>query len=107
MISTLNLNNQDKIPKEQKYPKTVFGLKKKASKTIENEQKNSEDQKKKLTEKLKRGRMRNRKLMLEKQTEIEESKMNMKKRIKVFEDVFASKRNKIFNNAYMQYNTNE
>ncbi len=51
--------------------------------------------------------MRNRKLMLEKQTEIEESKMNMKKRIKVFEDVFASKRNKIFNNAYMQYNTNE
>ena len=107
MISTLNLNNQDKIPKEQKYPKTVFGLKKKSSKTIENEQKNSEDQKKRLTEKLKRGRMRNRKLMLEKQTEIEESKMNMKKRIKVFEDVFDSKRNKIFKNAYMQYNTNE
>ena len=99
----MNLNNtQEKVQKEQKYLKTVSGFEKRNSKKIENEQKNKEDRHLKVAERLKRGRMRGKRLMQEKEDEKTEAKINMKRRIKAFEEAFAAKGNKTFNKIYLE-----
>ena len=93
------MNEQNKFKKEEKYLKTSFDIQKNSSKTIENEQKNIEDRNKRLAEKLKKGRMRGKKMLLEKEVEKIEERNNMKKRIKIFEEKYP------INDIYMQYNT--
>ena len=106
MPNALNLNYQEKKFEEKKFTKNVVLLEKHISKTIENEQKNCEDRNRKIAERLKRGKMRGKKLILEKEEEINKGKKDMKKRVKVFEDAFALKGNCPFNKIYIQYNTN-
>ena len=97
----MNLNNSQENAQreqEQKCLKAVSGFEKRNPKKIENEQKNMEDRHQKIAERLKKGRMRGKKLLQEKEDEKTEAKLNMKKRIKAFEEAFAAKRNKTFNN---------
>ena len=94
----MNLNNtQENAQKEQKSLKTVSGLEKRNSKKIENEQKNIEDRHQKIAERLKRGSMRGKILLQEKEEEKAEAKLNMKRRIKAFEEGFSAKEMKVNN----------
>ena len=94
----MNLNNsQENVEKEQKYFKNVSDFEKRNSKKTENEQKNTEDRHKKIAERLKKGRLSCKIFLQEKEDEKTEAKLNMKRRIKAFEEALAAKGNKIYN----------
>ena len=87
----MNLDNtQENVEKEQNYYKNVSDFEKRNSKKTENDQKNTQDRYLKFVERLKRGRMSCQILLQEKEDEKAEAKLNMKRRIKAFEEAFAA-----------------
>ena len=93
----MNLNTQENVEKEQKYFKNVSDIEKLNSKKTENDQNNTQDRHLKLAERLKKGRMSLKILFQKKEDEKTEAKLNMKRRIKAFEEAFAAKGNKDYN----------
>lgn len=85
MLNAKNLNEEEILNEGHCFLIDV-GVKIDSAKTIENDRRNGEDNKQRLAEKLRRGRMTIKKMLLEKETQKIVEKNNMKKRIQIFEE---------------------
>ncbi len=93
MVSTFNLNDEEKEESTQKclVPDSV---QQQSSSTIEKAEKTKstdEDRKRRIAERLKRGSIRAKKLQMEKEAKINEGRMSIMQKAKALQDVLFAK----------------